>query len=222
MCAALLIGVQPFDRKKLIPYLQHKYFSISGPKTLWSANRCGVFSKVTLSSALLLELASLEEDWVAARCRTAAESCQPRRGGHGRQGCSSRARPWGTGSIGSNNPASHKNLRKVASIYNTTVAAGTGSRRVPAGTVRDSLCWTASTLPVPAEGCDRGIRKQACRWWLPASSGGLAWSPRRMLSSPLCQPLALGKSLHRPRALCSSGTFWLQVPSPCVTGPQTI
>lgn len=43
---------------------------------LWSVNRCGVFPKVTLFSTLLLELTSLEEDCLAAQCRTAVESCQ--------------------------------------------------------------------------------------------------------------------------------------------------
>lgn len=226
--AAFFIGVLPFDRKTSSPaYLQHKYFSISGHKMLWPVNRCGVFSKVTLSSALLLELASLEEDCLAAQCRTAVGSCQPRCGGHGRQSCSACAQHLGRGSVARKNPASHKSLCGVASIYNTTLTAGPGSPCVPAGTVRNSLCGMAPTLTAPTALCDAGIRTPACRCWLPAGSGGRARSPPQDAGGQGSRLLSASVRLwasppRRPHVLCSFCAFWWQVLSPCATGPQTI
>lgn len=49
------------------------------------------------------------------------------------------------------------------------------------------------------------------------------WSPLQVagLSSPLCQDLAWGKSLHSPHVPCCFCALRLQLVSPCVSGLQT-
>lgn len=55
---------------------------------------------------------------------------------------------------------------------NTTVRAGTGSRCVPAGTVRDSLCWMAPAAVSQQLWVCRQPRSSTYQGWLPLAQAG--------------------------------------------------
>lgn len=99
---------------------------------------------------------------------------------------------WGAGSLARKNPASDRSLCGAGSTADTAATAGTGPWCVPTRAERPQRC------PCP----------RLC----PTGGAGLPAPPR--------WPLGLGKCLRHPHVPCSFRTVWLQVLSPCVTGPQ--
>lgn len=163
-------------------YLQHKHFSISGHKVLWSVNRSGVFSKMTHYC----------QNWHLLRN---IDGCSVQ------DGCwKLSAEVWGTWktillclhmTLGNWECCEEQPIKSQEPLWScVNIQYYRNSRKsIPlcaSGHLHHRLCWMAPTLTVPTALCNTGIPTQAS--WCRAGFSHIRGLPCRSQGS--CLPSA--------------------------------